>query len=445
MQSETAPISIVWMDVTTLFFCGSQPTGIPRTIISIFHEWWHAGFANLRLCLLDASRRIYVQIDPAEVLTRFPLPARSVESRAAFSAVVAAPAAGPLRAPPPEVKLPQARGKLVTRITSLLKRRARSRLLFKRSAPVQPPAPPTPAFPVFSIPVDAVPLELSPSDLVVSLGLVWRVPNCGDIILALKKAQGFRIVDLIYDMIPVTFPQVCPPEWCQYLQTEFAKTFQSTDLVLTISEYSRGDIRRYCHQRGIAAPTVEVIRLGENLECVGATAPPTAAGFDPQEPFVLCVSRLDVRKNHALLYQVWRRLAESRGLDQVPRLLLVGPAGWLINDTLYQIQNDPLTKDRILILSHCSDAELRWLYQHCLFTVFPSFCEGWGLPVAESLSFGKYCIASNATAIPEIGGTLLGLHDPLDGIRCVELVNEALDPAFRSQRENYIQQHYQQV
>ena len=46
------------------------------------------------------------------------------------------------------------------------------------------------------------------------------------------------------------------------------------------------------------------------------------------------------------------------------------------------------------------DAELAWLYANAAFTVFPSLMEGWGLPVGESLWFGKPCVASSGSAVP---------------------------------------------
>ena len=58
--------------------------------------------------------------------------------------------------------------------------------------------------------------------------------------------------------------------------------------------------------------------------------------------------------------------------------------------------------------------ELRALYDGCLFTFVPSWFEGWGLPVSESLALGKPCLASSATAIPEAGGALCRYFDPGD-------------------------------
>jgi glycosyltransferase involved in cell wall biosynthesis len=66
------------------------------------------------------------------------------------------------------------------------------------------------------------------------------------------------------------------------------------------------------------------------------------------------------------------------------------------------------------VLANADDAELRWLYENCRFTVFASHAEGFGLPVAESLARGKACLASNAMSIPEAGQGLAIHLDPTD-------------------------------
>jgi glycosyltransferase involved in cell wall biosynthesis len=52
------------------------------------------------------------------------------------------------------------------------------------------------------------------------------------------------------------------------------------------------------------------------------------------------------------------------------------------------------------------------LYQGCLFTLFPSFYEGWGLPVTESLTLGKPCLIADRTSLPEAGAGFCRSFDP---------------------------------
>ena len=135
---------------------------------------------------------------------------------------------------------------------------------------------------------------------------------------------------------------------------------------------------------------------------------------DPQaRRFVLSVSTIQSRKNFDLLYHLWRRLTEE-GVADLPTLVIVGQPGFGSNDLLWQIEHDPLIRQNIVHLRHAHDEELSWLYQNCLWTLFPSFYEGWGLPLSESLALGKYCLASNTSSLPEAGAGFAKHIDPLD-------------------------------
>ena len=98
-----------------------------------------------------------------------------------------------------------------------------------------------------------------------------------------------------------------------------------------------------------------------------------------------------------------------------------------------QIENADHLDGKLVVMEDPSDAELAALYAGCRFTVFPSLYEGWGLPVTESLAFGKPCLIADRTSLPEAGGALArrfdpdNLHDALAVIREVILDPEGLD------------------
>ena len=109
---------------------------------------------------------------------------------------------------------------------------------------------------------------------------------------------------------------------------------------------------------------------------------------------------------------MWRRLLEELPADQVPTLVFAGRIGWLVDDLMRQITNTGYLDGKLVVVESPTDAELTTLYTGCLFTLFPSFNEGWGLPVTESLAFGKPCLISDRTSLPEAGGALARYFDP---------------------------------
>jgi hypothetical protein len=127
----------------------------------------------------------------------------------------------------------------------------------------------------------------------------------------------------------------------------------------------------------------------------------------------------------------------------MPRLVIAGQAGWLCNELVYQMRHDPIVQDSIVFLHGLHDGHLNWLYERCLFTIYPSHYEGWGLPVSESLAHGKFCVASSSSSIPEIAGDLLEYHDPYDFDGCKNLIAKALfDEAYRAERERRVRAGY---
>ena len=92
-----------------------------------------------------------------------------------------------------------------------------------------------------------------------------------------------------------------------------------------------------------------------------------------------------------MLLDLWHALGATSGAP-LPVLVLAGRE----NLPGFAERARPLrAAGKLVLLDRPDDVELAWLYRHCRFTLFPSLAEGYGLPVAESLAFGKRCIASD--------------------------------------------------
>jgi glycosyltransferase involved in cell wall biosynthesis len=120
-----------------------------------------------------------------------------------------------------------------------------------------------------------------------------------------------------------------------------------------------------------------------------------------------------LRKNHEVLCLAYLELL-AQGYTNLPRLVFVGSWGWGVEGLRENIEFHPQLSQWVVVLEGLGDAEVSALYRACLFTVYPSFYEGWGLPVAESLAFGKWCLASFAPSLKEVGGELIDYIDSRD-------------------------------
>ena len=94
-----------------------------------------------------------------------------------------------------------------------------------------------------------------------------------------------------------------------------------------------------------------------------------------------------------------------------PEQLKIVLVGWgQHNDVVNMVERAQYLGLPLCWESDATDERLKDLYKHCLFTVYPSLAEGFGLPVAESLAYGKVCICSSNGALAESardGGCLL--------------------------------------
>ena len=99
----------------------------------------------------------------------------------------------------------------------------------------------------------------------------------------------------------------------------------------------------------------------------------------------------------------------------------------LVADLLQQLDNASWLEGRVRLVQDPTDADLRGLYDGCLFSLFPSWQEGWGLPVTEALGLGVPVLCSSAGALPEAGGGLARYFDPGDTAGCRAAVAALLD------------------
>lgn len=282
---------------------------------------------------------------------------------------------------------------------------------------------------------------LTKGDCLVNLGFGNHPERHRPSVAEFLAQHQTRYVGFIYDVLPLRYPEWWSFEQQQMTRDWFAFTGRHADLVLCCSEASRRDAQWFFDREGIPAPALATVRLGGDFAAVrerDASAAPIRS-----RPFVLYVSSLDVRKNHRTLFQVWKRLIAKHGADATPDLVCVGRPAALVNDFLTEVENAGNLGGRFVFLQGIDDATLANLYSECLFTVFPSLAEGWGIPVTESLAHGKYCVASSASSLPEVGGDLCDYHDPLDVGAALRLIERAcFDAELRAVREARIREQF---
>ena len=229
-------------------------------------------------------------------------------------------------------------------------------------------------------------------------GAEWNTKD-PDRIRRLKERDGFRLVMICYDMIPILFPQFYLPRDRDVFVNYFRNAIGFVDKFVCISECTARDVIRFAAEQGGACET-SVQLLGSDLLEAGDAPLPDAL---KARRYALFVSTIEPRKNHALLHRIWRRLLDA-GIPQRHdfQLVFVGRPGWSTDALVRQFAEDTRGECNFQYLSNAGDGLLRRLYRDAAFCLYPSLYEGFGLPVIEAFAHGRAVIASNAGSIPEV-------------------------------------------
>ncbi len=433
----------IWFDVTTLVRWKRPPVGIVRVEAECF-KYFAAHRGNVRFCYFDDSEQAHFEVKSEsvfELLSRAnaPRPASEVAPAARMTTAkrVTQRASRALERLPAQIKTPLEA--LTRRSTPSFRtalhhlRRARTTLkdlgaqLDELSSDQK----------AIARPPQAVHAAFEPNDVLVSAGLAWDHQDSA-VLYRLKRTRGLRILVFCYDLIPVLFPHLAAPGIADVFARYTSDIAWCADEILCISNATRRDLLGFLEDTGTPPPATRVVHLGSDL----GTAPAAAPAISAPEGFLLYVSTIERRKNHEIVYRAVLRLLEQ-GRRDVPHVVFVGMEGWGVADLLNDLRTDPRVEGRFTILNRVTDAELSTLYSRAAFTLYPSLYEGWGLPLAESLTRGKFCLSSNRASLPEVGGEFVDYLDPWDVAQWAERIGHYTDhPDQLAARTLDIEQHY---
>ena len=271
------------------------------------------------------------------------------------------------------------------------------------------------------------------------LGAVW----ISDVLMKAAWAahgSGARCVYLLYDLTPVLetgHTAAVNRLFHRYLEL----ILRTADAIPAISASSRNDLATYAQANNLPLPSGSVTRL----PC-GITPSAFPQAGDPASrpwprPYALFVGTVESRKQHILALHAWRQLIQERGTDAVPDLVCIGRLGWHSDEFLDgYVRSDGLGGKVALLSASVTDQELAAFYAHAQFTIYPSRYEGWGLPVSESLAFGKVPVITASSSLPEAGGDLaVYLSEPTAQALATAVATQALDEDRRARWEDRIE------
>lgn len=226
----------------------------------------------------------------------------------------------------------------------------------------------------------------------------------------IPKFSSIPVLATLMDAIPLSHPEWARMKLASLKRWLWRRAGHWADHVVTISEYSKREIVEHFD---ISPDKISVTSLGvdvrffERIEAVSRLEVLRRLSLPDQ--FFLFVGTLQPRKNLERALDAHAALPAAMQAD-VP-LVVVGRAGWGCEALVARL-SDPQTKTTVRWLHYLPDFEVRCLLQTAKALVFPSLCEGFGLPVVEAFASGLPVITSNTTSLPEVAGDAALLVNP---------------------------------
>jgi glycosyltransferase involved in cell wall biosynthesis len=225
---------------------------------------------------------------------------------------------------------------------------------------------------------------------------------------AMLQRLGVKPIFFVHDLIPITHPEFCRAGEAQKHKIRINNMLDCAVGIIANSSATYKDLRNYCKTRTSILP-----------KTISAPLAPAKLNAEVQprpidKPFFIMLGTIEPRKNHLLMLQVWRRLVEHLGSES-PQLILVGRRGWESEQVFNILDRSTLLRPFVTELNDCTDLELAAYFQHAQALLFPSWVEGFGMPLVEALSVGLPVLASNLPVFHEVAGDVPDYIEPHDG------------------------------
>ena len=220
----------------------------------------------------------------------------------------------------------------------------------------------------------------------------------------------------ILDMLFVRYPESYDSDYLKFANFFFPISARRADKIITISEFSKKDIVRFCR---VPEEKVEVVYLGVEPEIFNVDANSARAFVSSQygigqKPYVFFAGEVGPRKNLGNLIRAIALLKVMPKCKEI-ELVLVGER----RPTTYLSYLENLIEELGLAsdvrwLDFVPRSHLRYLLKTARLSAFVSLCEGFGLPIIEAMACGTPVVCSDVSSMPEIAGNAAVIVDPSD-------------------------------
>jgi glycosyltransferase involved in cell wall biosynthesis len=253
---------------------------------------------------------------------------------------------------------------------------------------------------------------------------------------------SMRSIFMLHDLIPITHPEYCRPGEATRHRARVDTMLRHATRIVTVSDATRRALESYGANEDKTVPSTNAVTLGLTPIFLKHHAiQPVSCDI----PYFVVVGTIEPRKNLLYLLTLWHRWTQE-GRNPRARLVVVGRRGWENENILELLDRSKGLAPSVIEAASLGDAGMVALLKGAAALLAPSFVEGYGLPIAETLALGTPVLASDTDAHREAGGSFAEYLDPLDGPGWMRAFDDYSQPrSERRQKWLRIVKDYQPV
>lgn len=250
-----------------------------------------------------------------------------------------------------------------------------------------------------------VPIKISNFDY------IFNISGCPHLIP--YKAKEFFFV---HDISWHHFPQHHPLGRVLFHRYLFNRTIKNCYKVIAVSNFTKNDL---IESFNIPENKILVLYPSVNDKHIKPEKPKLKLDF----PYILFIGTIEPRKNLESLIRAFYLLKKKYSCEH--KLLICGKTGWKYSN-VFKLENDLNLKNEVIFKGYVSQEVKKYLLRNAELFVYPSFYEGYGIPVIEAFSNKCPVITSNLSSLPEISGNAALYINPYDIPQLAESMQKVL-------------------